>query len=185
VGGVRLRQRPDDEKPKRTKSWREIDKQRDRGGSSRRSEREAERFQTSTKYTQYKTNLERLFSHGVAASAVPDHLREKLGAGEEDTERDEARKKLYAIEDPKAFHAAATEFLHKYPLPDDPRLLDRLLSHPDDDVVDRALTRLEELHRAGSLKVPPALSQRLASVEIESGLPAIRRRAAELRKAIR
>ena len=76
VGGVRLRQMPDDEKPKRTQSWREIDKQRDRGGSSRRSEREAERFQTSTKYTQYKTNLERLFSHGVAASALPDHLRE-------------------------------------------------------------------------------------------------------------
>jgi hypothetical protein len=176
---------PDDEKPKRTKSWREIDKQRDRGGSSRKSERESERFQSSTKYTQYKTNLERLFSHGVAASALPDHLREKLGAGEEDTERDEARKKLYAIEDPKAFHAAATEFLGKYPLPDDARLLDRLLGHPDDDVVDRALTRLEELHRAGSLKVPPALSQRLASVEIESGLPAIRRRAAELRKAIR
>ena len=176
---------PDDEKPKRTKSWREIDKQRDRGGSSRRSEREAERFQSSTKYTQYKTNLERLFSHGVAASALPDQIREKLGAGEEDTERDEARKKLYAIEDPKAFHAAATEFLRKYPLPDDPRVLDRLLGHPDDEVVDRALTRLEELHRAGSLKVPPALSQRLASVEIESGLPALRKRAAELRKAIR
>src|SRR5439155_20694461 len=99
---------PDDEKPKRTKSWREIDKQRDRGGSSRRSERESERFQSSTKYTQYKTNLERLFSHGVAASALPDQIREKLGAGVEDTEHDEARKKLYAIEDPKAFHAAAT-----------------------------------------------------------------------------
>src|SRR5207237_2972300 len=47
---------PDDEKPKRTKSWREIDKMRDRGGP-RRSDREAERFQQSTKYTQYKTNL--------------------------------------------------------------------------------------------------------------------------------
>src|SRR5712691_10523047 len=160
---------PDDEKPKRTRSWREIDKQRDRGGSSRRSDRESERFQSSTKYTQYKTNLERLFSQGVASSALPEP----------------ARKKLYAIEDPKAFHAAATEFLRKYPLPDDPRVLDRLLGHPDDEVVDRALTRLEELHRAGTLKVPPALSQRLASVEIESGLPALRRRAAELRKAIR
>jgi len=158
---------PDDEKPKRTKSWREIDKQRDRGGSSRKSERESERFQSSTKYTQYKTNLERLFSHGVAASALPDHLREKLGAGEEDTERDEARKKLYAIEDPKAFHAAATEFLGKYPLPDDARLLDRLLGHPDDDVVDRALTRLEELHRAGrrSAAAPPSCARPSASLE--------------------
>jgi len=52
-------------------------------------------------------------------------------------------------------------------------------------IVDRALTRLEELQKAGALKVPPALSQRLASVEIESGDPSLRRRAAELRKAIR
>ena len=111
-------------------------------------------------------------------------MREKLG-GEENTERDEARKKLYAVEDPKAFHAAAIEFLKKYPLPDDPRLLDRLLGHPDDGIVDRALTRLEELQKAGALKVPPALTQRLASVEIESGDPSLRRRASELRKAIR
>src|SRR5947208_15072566 len=138
---------PDDEKPKRTKSEREIDKQRDRGGSSRRSDRESERFQNSTKYTQYKTNLDRLFSQGVASSALPDQLREKLG-GEENTERDEARKKLYAVEDPKAFHAAATEFLTKYPLPDDPRLFDRLLGHPDGDTVAPALTRRRALPHA-------------------------------------
>jgi hypothetical protein len=176
---------PDDEdKPKRTKSWREIDKMRDRSGSSRRSDREAERFQSSTKYTQYKTNLDRLFSQGVASSALPDHLREKLG-GVDDTAKEEERKKLNAIEDPKAFYAAATEYLKSHELPDDPRILDRLLGHPDDELVEKALTRLEELHKAGTLKVPPSLSQRLASVEIESGLPALRRRAADLRKAIR
>jgi hypothetical protein len=176
---------PDDEdKPKRTRSWREIDKMRDRSGSSRRSDRESERFQSSTKYTQYKTNLDRLFSQGVASSALPENLREKLG-GEDEAKRDEERRKLYAVEDPKAFYAAATEYLKSHELPDDPRILDRLLGHPDDDVVERALTRLEERHKAGALKVPPSLSQRLASVEIESGVPALRKRAAELRKAIR
>ena len=55
----------DDEKPKRTKSWREIDKMRDRGGSSQRDSRERERFESSTGYTKYKTNLERLFSGGA------------------------------------------------------------------------------------------------------------------------
>jgi hypothetical protein len=180
-----LRAMPDDDdKPKRTKSWREIDKMRDRSGSSRRSDRDSERFQSSTKYTQYKTNLDRLFSQGVASSALPDHLREKLG-GEDEAKKDDERRKLYAVEDPKAFYAAATEYLKSHELPDDPRILDRLLGHPDDEVVDRALTRLEELHKAGTLKVPPSLSQRLASVEIESGLPALRKRAAELRKAIR
>src|SRR3954465_5705476 len=43
---------------------------------------------------------------------------------------DEERKKLYAIEDVKAFYAAATEFLKKNELPDDARLLDRLPRHP-------------------------------------------------------
>ena len=174
----------DDDKPKRTKSWREIDKMRDKSGSSRRSDRESERFQSSTKYTRYKTNLDRLFSQGVASSALPEHLREKLGV-EDDSAKDEERKKLYAIEDPKAFYAAMTDYLKSHEMPGDARLLDRLLGHPDDEVVDRALTRLEEMHKAGTLKVPPSLSQRLASVEIESGLPALRRRAADLRKAIR
>jgi hypothetical protein len=171
----------DDERPKRTRSWREIDKMRDRGGPSRRDSRDRERFEQSTGYTKYKTNLERLFSGGGAQ--LPEHLREKVGP--EVAERDEERKKLYAIEDPKAFYAAASEYLRKNELPDDARLLDRLLGHPDEDVMKKALTRLEELHKAGSLKVPPALSQRLASVEIESGDPRIRKRAAELRKALR
>ncbi len=174
----------DDDKPKRTKSWREIDKMRDRsGGSSRRDARERERFESSTGYTKYKTNLERLFSGGGAQ--LPEHLREKADPTGALAERDEERKKLYAIEDPKAFYAAASEFLKSHELPDDARLLDRLLTHPDEDVQEKALTRLEELHKAGTLKVPPALSQRLASVEIDSGDPKIRKRAAELRKAIR
>ncbi len=174
----------DDDKPKRTKSWREIDKMRDRsGGSSRRDARERERFESSTGYTKYKTNLERLFSGGGAQ--LPEHLREKADPTGALAERDEERKKLYAIEDPKAFYAAASEFLKSHELPDDARLLDRLLTHPEEDVQEKALARLEELHKAGTLKVPPALSQRLASVEIDSGDPKIRKRAAELRKAIR
>ncbi|HEX4381704.1 MAG TPA: hypothetical protein VH083_02100 [Myxococcales bacterium] len=171
----------DDEKPKRTKSWREIDKARDGGSSSRRADtRERENFEKSTGYTKYKTNLERLFSGGAP---LPEHLREKVG-GEADPVADDERKKLVAIEDTKLFHVAAKEFLSKYALPDDPRLLDRLLGHPDDTIMEQALTRLEELQKAGALKAPPALSQRLASVAIDSGDPAVRKRATELRKVL-
>jgi hypothetical protein len=171
----------DDEKPKRTKSWREIDKARDGGSSARRSDtRERENFEKSTGYTKYKTNLERLFSGGAP---LPEHLRDKAGEG--DQAADEERKKLVAIEDTKVFHLAAKEFLGRHPLPDDPRLLDRLLGHPEEAIMEQALTRLEELHKAGTLKAPPALSQRLASVAIDSGDPALRKRATELRKAIR
>ena len=84
-----------------------------------------------------------------------------------------------------AFYAAATDYLKKNDMPADPRLLDRLLGHPDEDTVDKALSRLEEMHKAGTLKAPPALRDRLASVELETGDPKVRRRAAELRKALR
>jgi hypothetical protein len=170
----------DDDRPRQKKSWREIDKMRDRGGPVRRDQRERDSFERSTGYTKYKTNLERLFSGGAP---LPDHLKAKGGEGDE--ERDEERKKLFAIEDPKAFYASATEYLKKNEMPPDPRLLDRLLGHPDEDTVEKALARLEELHKAGTLKAPPALRDRLASVELETGDPKIRRRAAELRKALR
>jgi len=171
----------DDDRPRQKKSWREIDKMRDRsGGSTRRDQRERDSFERSTGYTKYKTNLERLFSGGAP---LPDHLKGKPVEGGED--RDEERKRLFAIEDPKAFYAAASEYLKTNEMPPDPRLLDRLLGHPDESIVEKALARLEELHKAGTLKPPPALPNRLASVEIESGDPKLRRRAAELRKALR
>ena len=174
----------DDEKPKRTKSWREIDKMRDHsGGSSRRDSHDRARFEQSTGYTKYKTNLDRLFSGDGAA--LPEHLRQNTPETGALAEKDEERKKLYAIEDSKAFYTAASEFLKTQELPDDPRILDRLLMHPDEEILEKALGRLEELHKAGTLKVPPALVQRLSSVEIDSGDPKIRRRAADLRKAIR
>jgi len=170
----------DDDRPRQKKSWREIDKMRDRGGPSRRDQRDRDSFERSTGYTKYKTNLERLFSGGAP---LPDHLKATGGGGDE--ERDEERKKLFAIEDPKAFYAAATEYLKKTEMPADPRLLDRLLGHPDEEIVEKALARLEELHKARTLRPPPALKNRLSSVEIESGDPKLRRRAAELRKALR
>jgi hypothetical protein len=169
----------DDDRPRQKKSWREIDKMRDRAGPSRRDARERESFERSTGYTKYKTNLERLFSGGAP---LPDHLR---GKGEGDDAGADERKKLFAIEEPKAFYTAASEYLGKHEFPDDPRLLDRLLGHPDEDVVEKALSRLEELHKAGTLKAPPALRDRLASVEIETGDPKLRKRASELRKLLR
>lgn len=171
-----------EDRPKRTRSWSEIDKQRDKSGGGRRPDRETESFQKSSRYTAYKNNLDRLFSGGAP---LPEHLRDKLDPSGPGGEHDEERKKLYAIEETRAFYAAATAFLAKYPLPDDPRLLDRLLGHPDEDILEKALARLEKLQADGTLKAPPALRTRLSSVEIDSGDPRIRRRAAELRKALR
>ena len=149
-------------------------------GPTRRDQRDRDSFERSTGYTKYKTNLERLFSGGAP---LPEHLRGKGGEGTE--EGDEERKKLFAIEDPRAFNAAATEYLKQHELPDDARLLDRLLGHPDEAIVEKALSQLEALHAAGTLKAPPALATRLSSVEIETGDKSLRERAKALRNKIR
>lgn len=174
-----------DDKPKRTKSWREIDKGRDKSGARKTEDRSRENFEKTTGYTKYKANLDRLFSGGVE---LPEHLRDKLGDGAGGAEAEaeaEARKQLFAIEDTKLFNAAATDYLKVHPVPSDPRILDRLLSHPDEEILEQSLTRLEELQKSGTLKAPPALRARLSSVELDSGTPSVRRRAAELRKALR
>src|SRR5438270_3447297 len=124
----------DDDRPRQKRSWREIDKMRDRGGPTRRDQRDRDSFERSTGYTKYKTNLERLFSGGAP---LPEHLREKSGP-DADPAADDERKKLVAIEDTKVFHAAAKEFLARHALPDDPRLLDRLLGHPDKGIMEQA-----------------------------------------------
>jgi len=99
---------PDDERPKRTKSWSEIDKQRDKSGARKSGDRERDSFEKSTGYTKYKANLDRLFSGGVE---LPEHMREKADPDGALAGREEARKKLFAIEDGKLFNVAATEFL--------------------------------------------------------------------------
>ena len=64
-----------DDKPKRTKSWREIDKGRDKSGARKSEDRSRENFEKTTGYTKYKANLDRLFSGGVE---LPEHLREGM-----------------------------------------------------------------------------------------------------------
>ena len=78
-----------DDRPK--KSWRELDRMRDKSGSggSRRSRDDygRQRAQKSAAYSKYKSQLDQLFTPGGSAE-LPESLKAKLApASEEDQQK--------------------------------------------------------------------------------------------------
>jgi hypothetical protein len=114
-----------DERPK--KSWRELDRARESGGSRSRRDpdaRQRERTEASSAYKQYKTQLDKLFTPGLQAQ-VPESLRAKLGpATDEGRDRADKTRALHEVSD----EAALAAYLGAgYALPEDGRLLVKLL----------------------------------------------------------
>ncbi len=175
------------DRPKR--SWREIDKGRDKGGYARtraRDEREQERMQRSPGYTQYKAAVSKLFEGGE----IPEGMRDKLDPTGEGKARDEMLKKIRkaATEDRKAWAEAVKEYVEKYELIEDAYLLVEWLDHPRDRVVDKSLAKLEQMGEAGALsgpKVPKSLDQRLRALELTGTDPDLQARAKALRAKLR
>lgn len=151
-----------DDRPKR--SWSEIDKMRDGKRSGSSGARGREKLESSATYSRYKSAADAFFS----GSALPDALAEKVDPTGEGKARKDALKKLRDTEDVRAFYALSKEYVEKYDLPDDPYLLDRLVGHPNEGLVERALAKITELLDAGAFKVPKSLAQRLKSLEVTS-----------------
>jgi hypothetical protein len=176
----------DDDRPKR--SWREIDKMRDKSFSRTRSkeERDQERMQRSPVYEQYKAKVSKIFSGGD----LPDLLREKLDPSGALKARDDLLKRIrkLAAEDRKGWSEAVQEFAEKFDMPEDAYLLVEWLDHPRDRVVEKSLARLEELANAGALtgpKCPKSIDQRLRSLEMLSSDPDVQEKAKALRVRLR
>ncbi len=152
-----------DDRPK--KSWRELDKARDKsGGSTRRqsqSDRDKDRASQTAAYSAYKNKLGDLFKPG--GTELPEHMREALGP-----QTDEQKKV-----------AALTDALRKTPnedslracvegeveLPADPRLLMSLLDVRDEALVRYVLERLTEVIEDGKRPNASLLRQRLTGLE--------------------
>jgi hypothetical protein len=176
--------RDDDERPREKKSWREIDKMRDgkRSGARTSADRDRERFEKTTKYSQYKSQLERMFRGGD----LPQPMRDRLDPTGEGRKRDEAIRKMREAESPAQFDEAVNAFLAEFrELPDDPYLLDRALGHRDAKIVDRALEQLLRLHGEGALKPPPSLRPRLQSLQLTHDDPDVQDKAKALAAKIR
>jgi len=176
----------DDDRPKR--SWREIDKMRDKSGGRQKAkeEREQQRIERSPMYEQYKAKVAKMLS----GEEMPDMVRQKLDPTGEMKARDELLKRIKKVgtEDRKQWAELVNEFTEKFQMPEDPYLLVEWLDHPRDGIIERSLQALEDLAAAGALsgsKGPKSLDQRLRSLEMMGSDPDVQAKAKALRERLR
>lgn len=153
-----------DDRPK--KSWRELDRAKDRGssGSPRRrdeAERNRERASKSAAYSQYKSKLDGLFKPG--GTDLPEHMKAALGPS---SEKGKAQKELTEA----LMRSPGKETLQAYldaglVLPENPRLLTQLLDTREDGLTQAVLSRLRELVDGSKKPNRMLLLQRLTSIE--------------------
>lgn len=175
----------DDDRPKR--SWSEIDKMRDKGGSARQrqEDRAQQRMERSPVYEQYKARVSKMLSGGD----LPDMVREKLDPSGELKVRDTLLKKIAktATEDRKQWAELVAEYVGKFEMPEDAYLLVDWLDHPKDRVVEKSLDALDSLAAAGALgggKCPKSIDQRLRSLEMMGSDPDVQAKAKALRERL-
>lgn len=184
------------------KSWRELDAQRDRGGSSRSSEGEArDRLglpaqQRSSK--QYRAALEALFDKGGVAK-IAEKIEERTGpapgapptpkgpprervvAPAADENRAALRKKILEAIGRDEITRAVDRYLKEHPLPDDFEVLEQVIEHRKADRQREALAALERMLDKDKPKRTRVLAAKLRLIEETSDERELRETAARLR----
>lgn len=171
-----------DDRPK--KSWRELDKARDRsgGGAPRRdpADRDREKLEKSAAYSKYKSHLDKLFTPGGAQ--LPEEMRAKLGPASPEAES--KRKALEALkatpnaETLKALLAIGGE------LPDDARLLLGLLDLKDESLLPPVLDALLAVVEGGKKPSRMLMLQKLDALKNRASDDAVLERIQTLRQAL-
>jgi hypothetical protein len=135
----------DDERPR--KSWKEIDRQRDRSAHRKEERREGERTGKGPRREKsYRAALDRLFETGKIAELV----EQKAPGSGESKEHGESRIRMLAqirnAPDPESLTRAVDAFLAQFDaLPDDLELLGRVLEHRSIDRKIEAMERIDKL----------------------------------------
>lgn len=149
-------------------SWRERDKMRGRSPARQdATERSRDRASKTAAYSQYKSQLQGLFS--PSGTALPEAMREKLGpASPEATAR---RDRLAALQKHPSDATLEACVAAEDPLPGDPRFAMSLLTLKKDKNRQAALQHLLSLIEGGATVNPRLLQGRLQAVEeaAESG----------------
>lgn len=167
------------ERPKR--SWSEIDKMRDGKRRGSQPDFAREKLERSATYSRYKSAADKFFSGEI----LPESLQEKLDPTGEAKARREALAKLKGADGAAEFAAAAKEYVEAWGAPEDPYLLDRMVGHPDEGIVLKALEKLIALAEAGELKAPKSLPERLRSAELNADDPDVQDEAKRLATMLR
>lgn len=166
-------------------SWRDLDRKRDQSAHRRdEAPRRGRQPRVESATAAYKRKLDAFFDHGV----VPDHLKDKLPAGESEgpSERQQLLRTIRSGKSGKELHKAIDTLRADYGLPDDMEILVRVLEHPKDPVLLDALG-LIEAHVESGKQVPKKtlLVQRLKGLEFSSFDPRVQRKAVGLANRLR
>lgn len=152
-----------DDRPK--KSWRELDAMRDKGGSGGRrrdpTDRGRERASKTQAYSAYKSQLDKLFTPGGAQ--LPEHMRAALGPQSEESKAKAQR--VAALKDSPGEASLRAIVDAGEALPDDPRLLMRLLDVRDEALLRVVLQQLLDIVEDGKKPNRMLLIQRLEAVK--------------------
>lgn len=179
-----------DEGRRRKKSWREIDRGKDKSLHRRVEHPGTSPYQRRTNKS-YKAELDRFFEHGVASQRIKT-LMKKGGPdtaapsddGGENAEKVSLIRSIRGAETFDEFVTSVEQLREKYGLPNDVDILIRVLEHPDDEPIRDALGQLIELTRRLTLTQVKQLKARLDTLESFNEDPEILEAIATLRAKI-
>jgi hypothetical protein len=184
-----MARRDDDGESRPKRSWREIDRMRDKSSGGRssggRSSYQQERLERSQAYRQYKANLDKFFS---GSGSAPEGLKGLLDPTGEKSARTKAIEEIQkaSAEDRRRWSELVKEFVQQYELPEDPFLLTEFLGHPREAVAAKALAKLTSMVAEDRLKkVPASLDQQLRSLELTADDDEVKAAARSLREKLR
>lgn len=163
----------DDDEPKR--SWREIDKMRDKsehrregGGGGPRPER----LERSQAYRAYKTQLNKVFEGGGLPEAMKSKLEES-GVGAEAKRQKALAQAIVAAATPAATRAALAEYRAAFGFPSNEDVLSKLLELEDVPVVLETLATLDGLVAGGGLRRSGSLKARVKTAQMTLDSPKV------------
>jgi len=178
----------DSDRPK--KSWREIDKGKDRS-AHRKEERPAmspfKQARADSASKVYKSKLDSFFDgDGKAPAGIRDKLEALSDASPEGARRKEAVKRIKDAGTSSARDGAVAEFLREWELPPDHEVLVEVLSCSNEEYVATAIGKIEELLDANRPpRRTPLMEQRLKRIVSMSEEEQVRDHAAAVLKKLR
>lgn len=166
-------------------SWRDLDRKRDKS-AHRKEERgprgRAARVESAT--AAYKRKLDAFFDHAV----VPEHLKDKLPAGESEGPgpRQALLRDIRDAKNARALEKAVDKLRKDFGMPEDMEILLRVLEHSKDPVLLEALGLIEQYVDSGQ-QVPrkARFVERLKGLEFSSFDPRVQRKAVALANRLR
>jgi hypothetical protein len=153
------------------RSWSEIDKLKDRSGHRKpdRGENQQDRLRDKRAMSQYKAQLDKLFTPG------------KKNMDDEDTPK---LKKLREISDRGEFIKAANKFLQDSSLPNQWEDLENFLRHDDPELLSETINRMEGLLSEQSQTAQENFQKDLHLIEMTTRDKVLRKQVSKLLRKI-